>query len=109
MDTEIVKEATGTALKLGGEISIADAASFRDVLDVLVTALDGEGHVVVDASLVERFDTSGIQLLLAAHTACERRRRGFAIRGLSPSCVATWRLLGCPEDLISQSGESAAS
>ncbi|MBI3608238.1 MAG: STAS domain-containing protein [Nitrospirae bacterium] len=106
MDTEIVKEATGTVLKLGGELSIADAAVFRDVL---VTALDGEGHVVVDASLVERFDTSGIQLLLAARSACERRHRGFAVRGLSPSCVAMWRLLGCSEDVISQSEESAAS
>ena len=56
--------ASGTpVLSESGEITIFEATAFRDAL---VTLLTHEGRVTLDLGGVERIDTSGVQILMAA-------------------------------------------
>jgi anti-sigma B factor antagonist len=59
------------ALDLGTDLTIGQAAACRDML--LTAASDGRSVLTIDLSRVADFDSSGVQLLLAArHLMTER-------------------------------------
>lgn len=97
MEGKVGSEGAQIVVALAGEVTVADATAFRDLMR---TALDRQGSVAVDASRVERLDTSALQVLVSARVSCARQGRAFVVRGLVPSCLSTWRLLGGPEDLL---------
>jgi anti-anti-sigma factor len=104
MDAELVDESGVKVLRVAGDVSIADAARLRDLLIDLVGSA---GDLTIDADQVDRFDTSGVQLLVAAREACEGSGRALAVIGLSPACAEDLGLLGCRNVLtISRIGTS---
>jgi anti-anti-sigma regulatory factor len=70
-----------------GEITIFEATAFRDAL---VTLLTNEGPVTLDLSGVERIDTSGVQILLAAF-----RIGRLTVTGLRPEVRQSITRVGC--------------
>lgn len=70
-----------------GEITIFEATAFRDAL---VTLLANEGPAELDLSSVERMDTAGIQLLIAA----ERSGR-LTVTGWRPAVREGLATIGC--------------
>jgi anti-anti-sigma factor len=104
MDAELVDESGAKVLRVAGEVLIADAARFRDLLIDLV---ESAGARTIDASRLDRFDTSAAQLLVAAREACEGSGHCLAVIGLSPACAEDLSLLGCRDVLaISRIGTS---
>jgi anti-anti-sigma regulatory factor len=71
------------------EVTIFEAADFRDML---VTLLSSGDPVELDLSRVERMDTSGVQLLLAA-----RRSGRLAVTGITPGVREAMVSIGCHE------------
>jgi anti-anti-sigma regulatory factor len=78
----------GTSMRSeAGEITIFEATAFRDAL---ITLLANEGSVVLDLSSVERIDTSGVQILLAAF-----RIGRLTVAGLRPEVRRSMERIGC--------------
>lgn len=78
-----------SVLAQSGEVTIFEAAAFRDAL---VTLLSNEGPVELDLSQVERMDTSGVQLVLAA-----RRSGRLTVTGLTPDVRRAMAMIGCEQ------------
>ncbi len=79
-------------LALSGDVTIFEVASFLDALVTLVTLRTNGDPVELDLSGVERMDTAGIQLVLAA---CRSGR--ITVRGMTPCVREAVMRLGCPE------------
>lgn len=71
-----------TVLRLAGEMTIYQAAEQKQEL-VQALAEAGSGLLEIDLSAVSEIDVAGLQLLLAARNACERR--GSPLRLIEPS------------------------
>lgn len=78
METNLtVDDATGSArLKLGGSLTIQDAAELKTVL---VDAMDRGNAMQLDLADVSDFDLSAIQLLYACHLASVGSGRQFQL------------------------------
>lgn len=70
------------SLKLPSDLRIQSATMVRDRL---LTALEGSGPLRLQGGAVERVDTAGVQLLVAA--AAEAQRRGRDLRLVAPSAA----------------------
>lgn len=60
---EVTEELDGHVLRLKGDLTIFEAAEFRDAL---LTLFKHEGSLELDVSGAEQVDSSGIQLMMAA-------------------------------------------
>ena len=76
---EISMAAPSSALSLGSELTIAQAAQHREALVDAVAAAPGD--LQLDLAAVSEFDSSGVQLLLST-------RRSLAARGHALQIVA---------------------
>ncbi len=47
-------------------------------------AVEREAQVVVDATALQRFDSSALAVLLALRRACQRQGKTLAVRGMAP-------------------------
>lgn len=69
------------ALPLGPELTIAFAAAWRETL---ADAVNSGGEVALDLREVTDFDSSGVQLLLAARRSLAERGQALRILAASP-------------------------
>ena len=83
MTTALTAEAAtdSTALRLGAEMTIAHAATHRETLVDAVAATAAD--LQLDLAGVQEFDSSGVQLLLAARRSLAER--GHALRIVAAS------------------------
>jgi phospholipid transport system transporter-binding protein len=87
------------------------AREARDTLRMLKQALEkegGEGAVVVDASPLQRFDSSALAVLLELDRMAQAWGRAFAIRSAPAKLAALARLYGV-DALLLERGEGAPS
>ncbi|GCL63651.1 STAS domain-containing protein [Pseudaquabacterium pictum] len=84
--------AAGPVLCLGAEMTIAHAAAHRDTLaDALAAA---SGDLQLDLSGVSDFDSSGVQLLLAARRSLRERGRALQVVAASAAVQDALQLFG---------------
>ncbi|MBB4844805.1 anti-anti-sigma factor [Paucibacter oligotrophus] len=94
------------SLALGPEMTIAQAADVHGLLLETVGRLDG--GLSLDLSAVSDFDSTGIQLLLAAHKTLQERGAVLRLHEPSQVVLAALRCYGLAADLQPQ-GRAAAS
>jgi anti-sigma B factor antagonist len=94
------------ALDLGIDLTIGQAATCRDML--LTAASDGRHLLTVDLSRVADFDSSGVQLLLAARNLMAERGGTLQVSGASRVVHDTLTVFGLA-DLLQPSPSSLAS
>ncbi|MEW6704453.1 MAG: STAS domain-containing protein [Pseudomonadota bacterium] len=84
---EVLNEERGAVRRLvfEGELTIYHAHALRDTL---THALAASGEVEADLAGVTDIDTAGIQVLMAAKRAAERRGRALRLLSHSPPVVA---------------------
>ena len=73
---------TSAPLKLPAELTSKQAAADLAELSAGMARQAGESGVVIDASPLERFDSSAIAVLLEVRRACAAAGRPFAVEGL---------------------------
>jgi phospholipid transport system transporter-binding protein len=80
-------------LLLPATVTIAEA---RDTLRMLAQAVPSEpdAEVTIDASGLERFDTSALAVLLECRRLAQAGGRAFAVRGVPPKLAALAALYG---------------
>ncbi len=88
---DVVTRGGSLVLSPKGDLTIFEAAEFREALLVLT---EKEGPVELDLAQVQRMDSSGVQLVVAA---CRRGRLG--ITGMAPTILNKFQAVGC-EPLI---------
>ncbi len=88
---DVVTRGGSRVLSPKGDLTIFEAAEFREALLVLH---EKEGPIELDLSQVQRMDSSGVQLVVAA---CRRGRLG--ITGMTPAIPNKFQAVGC-EPLI---------
>ncbi|MCA9472428.1 MAG: STAS domain-containing protein [Nitrospirales bacterium] len=89
---EIKNRAGVAVLQPEGDLTIFEAADFRDAL---LTLLEHEGPVELDLAGVERVDSSGIQMLVAA-----ARQDRFSVTGMSSAVNEKVASIGCAHFLL---------
>lgn len=81
-----------TTLVLAGELTIAQAATQREAL---LAALAGcDAVLTLELSGVEAFDSSGVQLLLAARRSIAERGGTLGLQACSPPVMEALRVYG---------------
>jgi phospholipid transport system transporter-binding protein len=80
-------------LLLPATVTLAEA---RDTLRMLAQAVPSEpdAEVTIDASCLERFDTSALAVLLECRRLAQSSGRAFAVRRVPPQLVALGALYG---------------
>lgn len=74
---------------------------------------EGDAVVVVDATALERFDSSALAVLLECRRACLQDGKGFAVHGLPPRLRELAHLYGvapllpAPQQAAGAAGEDA--
>jgi phospholipid transport system transporter-binding protein len=87
------------------------AREVRNTLRMLKQALEkeqGDGAVVVDASPLQRFDSSALAALLELDRMAQAWGRGFAVRSAPAKLVALAKLYGV-DALLLEPGEGRAA
>lgn len=72
-------------------ITVAFAGELRPQLQQLIA--DGVSHIVIDLSLVELVDSSGIGLLIAAHNSLAKAGGGLRIVGVSSEIQHLFKIM----------------
>jgi anti-sigma B factor antagonist len=99
--------ATHGALNLGTELTIAFAAACRDLLaDALASR---HGDLPLDLGGVVDFDSSGVQLLLAARRSLAERGDALVITAASPTVRDALALFGLRALLDDPAAATAAA
>lgn len=76
---------------------LMDVAHAAETHKMMLTELEGEGPVQIDASAVERTDAAGVQLLYAFIHELEQANRSWSWAGTSQSVIDAVRLAGLGE------------
>jgi anti-sigma B factor antagonist len=84
-------------VKVAGEIDMHSAPELRDHLAALLD--DGSGDVVVGLEDVEFMDSSGLSVLLNAHTALQERGRRLRITGPNAYLMKIFGITGLTDVL----------
>jgi anti-anti-sigma factor len=96
MDTQTTAPDT-TPVALGPDMTIAQAAAWRDTLvDALCTA---SGNLALDLSAVTDIDSAGLQLLLATRRSLHERGAALTLAGLSPTVADALAVFGLDPQL----------
>ena len=97
---EVVTRGGSRVLSPKGDLTIFEAAEFREALLVLH---EKEGPVELDLSQVHRMDSSGVQLVVAA---CREGR--VRITGMAPAIRNMFQTVGCERLIHFARGSSEA-
>jgi anti-sigma B factor antagonist len=84
--------AIASPVRLGPEMTIAQAATHRETLLEALSA--GEGDLVLDLSDVGDFDSSGVQLLVALRHSLAEQGRGLVLAGAGAPVADALALFG---------------
>lgn len=90
MDTDT--PASATPLALGPELTIAQAASWRDALVDALCATAGD--LALDLDGVTDIDSAGVQLLLATRRSVAERGATLHLSGLSSTVAEAFAVFG---------------
>lgn len=93
-------------VKVAGEIDMHSAPDLRDRLAAHLE--DGTGEVVVGLEQVEFMDSSGLSVLLNAHTALEERGRRLRITGPNTYLMKMFGITGLTDVLNIESAAAPA-
>jgi anti-anti-sigma factor len=80
---------------VGGEIDLGNVTELRSVLDVLVTATDGD--IIIDLSEVSYLDSCGLHELLSAQSRVAALDRRFIVQQPSPIVLRLFELCDVTE------------
>jgi anti-anti-sigma factor len=101
---EIVKDESGTVLKIEGALDIGVA---EELHKALLESLDDRVRML-DLSGVESCDTAALQLLCAARKTGERQGNRLRFAGISAAVANSCTALGLPlEELAAESEEES--
>ncbi len=103
--TETRTSPPSQVLRLGAEMTIAQAAGHRETLVDAVAAAPGD--LQLDLAAVSDFDSSGVQLLLSARRSLAERGHALQIVAASPAVREALVLFGLGPLL--DSGAAAAT
>ena len=92
-------------LVLPAELTHMQARACLDLLRKAATA-EREPQVVVDATALQRFDSSALAVLLSLRRICQRHDKTLAVRGLAPR-LRTLAGLYCVSVLLADEAPSA--
>lgn len=84
-------------LVLPAELTHAQAVSCLSMLRQAARADASAQQVLVDASPLQRFDSSALAVLLECRRRCLADGKGFAVRGLAPRLRELAELYGVAE------------
>lgn len=91
-----------TPVALVGELTIAQAASQREVL--LAALARCEGPLTLDLSAVEAFDSAGVQLLLATRASMAERGQPLMLHAPAPPVTQALQVFGLQQMLSDPQG-----
>jgi anti-sigma B factor antagonist len=90
--TETLTTPHQPVLRLGAEMTIAQAAQHRETLVDAMAAASGD--LLLDLSAVGDFDSSGVQLLLSVRRSLAERGHALRIVAASPAVCDALALFG---------------
>ncbi|MBL8333901.1 MAG: STAS domain-containing protein [Rubrivivax sp.] len=94
---DIVISGPAATVTLGPELTIAQAAAWRDMLGEALASTPGD--LALDLSSVTDIDSAGIQLLLAARRSVLARGAHLALAEVPPLVRESLAVLGLDEQL----------
>jgi chemotaxis protein CheX len=78
--------------------AILDGAEAEPLRQAIMTALSGDGPVVLDGGLTERVATACLQVIMAARRSAQAAHHAFETTNLSPALAAAIADLGLTID-----------
>jgi len=91
MGVRLDRRLGGCDLVLEGIVDVFEA---RELHALALAAVDAGGEVTVRMEMVERLDSSAIQILLALGQTLKAEGRSYRLEGMSSAIQESWRLLG---------------
>lgn len=104
--TDQTEAAGGADGRMGSEVTIAQAAQWREQL--LAWLSDGRTSLALDLSEVADFDSAGVQLILATRRSLAERGGTLSLRAASATVADALRVFGLQDCLGERSGSPAA-